>query len=169
MKAARAERLPSLSVSGDFGAAGVTPSNQSTSVYTAAGTLTIPFYEGSRIRGDILQATAAVRQRKAELADTLAQVNQDVRQAFINLEAAGRQVLVAQKNVALANETLMQSRDRFLEGIADSVEVVQSEQSVVQANDDLITVTFAHSLSKVALARAMGDAEMTLSQLLRTP
>ena len=168
LKAARAERLPSLSISGDFGAAGITPTNQATGVYTATGTLTIPLFEGGRIRGDTEQASAAVRQRKAELEDTRAQVNQDVRQAFINLDAAGKQVAVAQKNVELASETLIQSRDRFLEGIADSVEVVQSEQSVVEANDDLITATFTHSLSKVALARAMGDAEVTLPQLLRT-
>jgi outer membrane protein TolC len=169
LRAAHSERLPTITVTGDFGAAGVTPTNQATGVYTAAGTLTIPLYEGGRIRGDIEQASAAVRQRKGELEDTRAQVNQDVRQAFVNLNTAARQVVIAQENVALAKETLAQSKDRFLEGIADSVEVVQSEQSVVQADDDLITATFAHSLNKVALARAMGDAEVTLPQLLRTP
>ena len=53
LKAAHAERAPSLGISADFGAAGVTPTHHSTSVYTVSGTLTIPLYEGGRIHGDI--------------------------------------------------------------------------------------------------------------------
>ena len=44
---------------------------------------------------------------------------------------------------------------------------MQSEQAVVQADDDLITALFEHNLAKVSLARAMGDAQTTLPQLLR--
>jgi hypothetical protein len=44
---------------------------------------------------------------------------------------------------------------------------VQSEQAVVQADEDLIAATFDHNLAKVSLARAMGNAEQILPQLLR--
>lgn len=167
VKAAHAEHLPTVNVNADFGAAGTTPSQHSTGVYNVYGTLTIPLYEGGRIRGDIQQADAALKQRQAELADAHAQVDQDVRQAFINLSAASDQVGVAQSNVDLSHETLTQSRDRFAAGVADTVEVVQAEQAVVQADDDLISAVFQHNLAKVALARAMGNAEQSLPQLLR--
>ncbi len=167
VKAAHAERLPTVNVNADFGAAGVMPTNHATGVYTVYGTLTVPLYQGGRIRGDVEQAHAALKQRQAELADAHAQVDQDVRQAFINLNAAADQVAVAQSNVQLSHETLTQSRDRFVAGVADSVEVVQSEQAVVQADDDLISAVFEHNLAKVSLARAMGNAEQTLPQLLR--
>ena len=167
MKAAHAERIPSLGINADFGAAGVTPTNHSTSVYTVSGTLTIPLYEGGRIHGDIVQAQAVLRQRQAELDDLRGQVDQDVRQAFIDLGSAADQVDVAQRNAKLAAETLEQSRDRFNAGIADAVELVQAEQAVVQADDDSITAVFEHNLAKVALARAIGSAEQTLPQLLR--
>lgn len=167
VKAAHAERLPTVNVNADFGAAGTTPSFHSTAVYNVSGTLIIPLYEGGRIRGDIQQANAALNQRKAELSDTHAQVDQDVRQAFINLSAAADQVAVAQSNVELSHETLTQSHDRFLAGVTDTVEVVQSEQTVVQADDDLISAIYEHNLAKVALARAMGNAEQTLPTLLR--
>ena len=167
LKAAHAERTPQLAVAADFGGAGVTPSSHSTGVYQVAGTLTVPLYEGGRIRGEIQQAEAAVKQRKAEMEDLRGQVDQDVRQAFINLNSASDQVVVAESNVKLSHDSLAQSRDRFAAGVADTVELVQAEQAVVQADNDYITAVFEHNLAKVSLARAMGNAEQTLPQILR--
>lgn len=166
VKATRAERYPTLNIDANFGAAGTTPSFHSTGVYTVSGLLAIPIYEGGRIRADEKAADAALKQRQAELANAHAQADQDVRQAFIDLNAAADQVAVAQSNVQLSHETLTQSRDRFIAGVADTVEVVQAEQAVVQADDDLISAVFEHNLAKVSLARAMGNAEQTLPQLL---
>ena len=167
LKAAKAERLPTLRISADVGAAGLTPSHQSSGVFSVAGTLNVPLYEGGRIKGDEEQAQAALRQRKAEFDDLRGQVDEDVRQAFIDLDSAADQVVVAQSNEDLAHETLRQSTDRFTSGVADTVELVQAEQAVVQADNDWINAVFEHNLAKAALARAMGNAERTLPQLLR--
>ena len=166
-KAAHAERYPNVAVEGTFGASGVTPSHESIGVYTVAGTLTIPIYEGGRIHGEIVQAQAVLKQRKAEYEDLRGQVDEDVRQAFIELSAAEDQVGVAKSNVDLSHATLTQSRDRFASGVTDTVEVVQAEQAVEQADDDFITAVYEHNLAKVALSRAMGNAEQTLPQLLQ--
>jgi outer membrane protein TolC len=166
-KAAHAERYPKLAVDGTFGAAGITPTHESTGVYTVAGTLTVPIFEGGRIHGDIQEASAAVKQRKAEYENLRAQVDEDIRQAFIDMSSAEDQVGVAQSNVELAHASLEQSRDRFAAGVTDTVEVVQAEQSVVQADDDYITAVYEHNLAKVALARSMGNAEQVLPQLLQ--
>ena len=167
LKATRAERVPQVAVDANFGGAGITPSHESTGVYTVTGTLTIPIYEGGRIHGEIQQATAALQQRRSELENVRGQVDQDVRQAFIDLNSAADQVGVAQSNVTLSHDSLQQSSDRFAAGIADSVELVQAEQAVVQADNDYITAVFEHNLAKVSLARAMGNAEQSLPQLLR--
>ena len=167
LKAAHAERLPNLAVDANFGAAGTTPSSHATGVYTVSGLLTIPLYEGGRIHGEVQQAEAALHQRQSELEDARGQVDQDVRQAFINLNAAADQVGVAKSNVSLSHNLLEQSRDRFAAGVTDTVELVQAEQSAVQADDDLITAVYEHNLGKIALARAMGNAEANLPQLLR--
>ncbi len=169
VKAARAERMPSLAVNADFGASGTTPTNHSDGVYTVSGTLTIPLYQGGRVRADEEVAQAALRQRTAERDDVRGQVDQDVRQAFIDLDTAADQVGVAEDNRALAHEALTQSTDRFVAGVADTVELVQAEQAVVQADDDFITAVYDHNLGKVSLARSMGNAEQTLPQLLRKP
>ena len=64
--------------------------------------------------------------------------------------------LVAQKNVSLANENLARSRDRFTSGVTDSVEVVQSEQSLASANDQHIMSVYNHNLAELMLARSLG-------------
>jgi outer membrane protein TolC len=164
--AARAEYLPSLSIAGNYGAEGVNPS-QSHASYTVAGTLIVPIFQGGRVQGDIEQARAALNQRKAELQDTFGAIDHDVRAAFIDLNAAADQVAVAESNVSLSKYTLVQARDRFVAGIADTVEVVQAHQTVAQADNDYINAVFEHNLAKVALSRAMGQAELTVQKLLR--
>ena len=167
VKAAHSEYLPSVQIRADAGIAGTAPTQTSFGVYTVQGIVTIPVYNGGRTAGDERQAEAAQHQRKAEYEDTRAQVDQDVRMAYIQLNAANRQATLAQRNQGLAHETLTQSTDRFFAGITDSVEVVQAEQAVVQADDDLITALFEHNLAKLSLARAMGESEETLPQLLQ--
>ena len=90
-----------------------------------------------------------------------------MRVAFIDLNAAADQVVVAESNVSLSRDILLQARDRFVAGIADTVEVVQAQQTVAQADNDYINAVFEHNLAKVALSRAMGQAELTVQTLLR--
>ncbi len=71
--AARAERLPSLSLSADYGAIGMNPS-QSHGTFSVVGSLKFPIWQSGRIEGDIEQAAAALAQRQAELEDLRGQI-----------------------------------------------------------------------------------------------
>ena len=57
----------------------------------------IPVWQGGRAAGDIAQAEAVLAQRQAELEDTRGQIEAQVRQAYLDLEAAAGQVEVARK------------------------------------------------------------------------
>ena len=58
------------------------------------------------------------------------------------------------------------SKDRFTSGVTDSVEVVQSEQSLASANDQYITSVYNHNLAKLTLARATGVARTGYNRYL---
>lgn len=166
VKAAHAERYPTLGFTVDYGAIGINPS-QSHGTFTFNGSLNFPIYQGTRVKGDILQADAALQQRKAELEDVRGRVDYDVRNAFLDLDSAADQVSVAKSNVDLAAETLVQARDRFSAGVADTVEVTQAQETVATANNDYISAVYSHNLAKVTLARSIGEAEQNIRQFLK--
>jgi len=165
LSAARGERYPVVAVNGNYGDQGATFS-QSHGVFSFQAGINVPIFTGGRIKGDITQAEATLRQRKAEAENIRGQIDYDVRTAFLNLNAAKEQVDVAHQNVDLANDNVARSRERFAAGVTDSVEVVQSEQSLASANDQYITSLYSHNLAKLALARALGVARTNLSQYL---
>jgi outer membrane protein TolC len=166
LSAARAERLPSLSVSADYGAIGINPA-QSHGTFSVAGSLKFPIWQGGRIEGDIEQAGAVLAQRRAELADLRGQVEADVRKAYLDVEAARSQVEVARENIQVSQDNLKLTRQRFDAGVTDNVTVVQSQESVASAELDYINSVFAHNVAKISLARAIGRAAEDLAKFLQ--
>jgi len=163
--AARAERLPSVSVSADYGAIGTNPA-QSHGTFTVVGVVHIPIWQGGRTEGNIAQAEAALIQRRAELEDIKGRIESDVRNAFLDLQAATSQVDVALKNIDVTKQNLDLTRQRFEAGVSDNVEVIQSQESLTTAQLDYINSVFAHNLAKLSLARAIGRAADRLPQFL---
>jgi outer membrane protein TolC len=165
LSAVKGERYPVVAVNGDYGDQGSTFS-QSHGIFSFQAGINVPIFTGGRIKGDITQAEATQRQRKAEAENIRGQIDYDVRTAFLNLNAAKEQVDVARQNVDLANDNVARTKERFAAGVTDSVEVVQSEQSLASANDQYITSLYSHNLAKLALARALGIARTNFSQYL---
>ena len=168
LAAARAERLPTVGVSGDYGTLGSTLAN-GRATFSVAGRVHIPLWDGGRTGAHVSQAEAVVAQRKAELEDLSSQIEADIRRAILDLTAATSQVDLTQRNIAVTRQVLDLTRQRFEAGVADSVEVVQAQELVATAELDFINGVFAHNLSKLTLARATGQANELVGQFLTLP
>jgi outer membrane protein TolC len=168
LSAVRGERYPVLAVNGDYGVQGAR-FDHSHSAFSFQAGVSVPVFTSGRIKGDLTQAEAVLRQRRAEAENLRGQIDYDVRTAFLNLQAGKEQVAVAGQNVALANENLSRSKERFAAGVTDSVEVVQAQQSLASANDQYISSLYSHNLAKLQLARALGVARTNYSQYLAVP
>jgi outer membrane protein TolC len=166
LSAARGERLPSVTLNGNYGVLGTDPTSAH-GVFAVTGSVNVPIWEGGRIKGDIQQAEATLRQRKAELEEEHGRVEQEVRNALVELRTASGQVQLAERNRGYANETLTESRDRFAAGVATTVEVVQAQEQVASAENDYISSLFSFDLARLSLARAIGEAETSLPDLLK--
>jgi len=166
--AAKFERLPSLAVAADYGVTGVNPA-QSHGTFDVTGTLRFAIWQGGRTEGDIEQAQAALIQRQSELSEIRGRIQSELKDAFLDLEAATSQVQVAESNRQVARENLELTRQRMEAGIADSVEVTQAQETVATSDLDYITSLLSHNLAKLSLARALGDAEDKLSAYLAIP
>jgi outer membrane protein TolC len=164
-KAAVAEQYPTASVTGDFGDLGETPGH-SHGTYTATGEISAPILQIAKTRGDIQVADAALQQQKARYSDQVQQVNQDVRDALLDIEAAAKLVEATKSNVDLANEALSEAQQRFKAGVADNLEVSDAQAQTEQANDQYISALYQHNVAKLSLARAVGYAGSDYKQAL---
>ncbi len=109
-----------------------------------------------------------MRQSRQQLENLRGQIDYEVRSALLDLASASEQVEVARSSVDLANQTLAQGRDRFTAGVADNLEVIQAQEAVASANENYISSLYAHNVAKVALARAIGYAEVGVREYLQS-
>jgi outer membrane protein TolC len=159
LRASAAEAYPSASVAADYGEIGSPNFGSAHGTFSAGVALAIPIFQGTKVRADRLQASAALEQRKAELADLGARIDDEVRTTFYNLKSSSDLVAVAKSNVDLADQTLTQARDRNAAGVADNLEIVQAQESVSAANQSYIASLYAFNVAKLSLAQVLGVAE----------
>jgi outer membrane protein TolC len=164
-QSASAERYPSVGAEVGYGLSGPTP-GRSHGTVDAAITLRIPIFQGGRVHADVLEADAALSRENQQLQDLRAMIDQEVRDAYLDLDADAREVSVEKSAVELATETLEQSRDRFRSGVTDNVEVVQAQDALAIADDAYIASLYSYNLAKISLARATGVAESQYSEYL---
>ena len=165
-KAASAERYPTVSAAADYGATGTNPASSHGTV-DAAAVLRLPIFQGGRVHGDNLVADSLLASAKQRLEDLRAGIDQEVRDAFLDLQDTAQEVSVNKNAVQLATETLQQSRDRFASGVTDNIEVVQAQESLADANDAYIASLYRYNAAKISLARALGVAESSYAAYLK--
>lgn len=156
--AAKAERYPTISASGDYGDIGPTLGH-SHGTFDAVGSASVPLFEEARLRGDAREAQAQLEQKQAQLSDIQGQVSADVRNSILDIEAAAKQVAVSRSNVELATEALSEAQQRYAAGVADNLAVSQAQTASAQAADQYVTSLYQHNVAKLSLARALGIAQ----------
>jgi outer membrane protein TolC len=164
-KAAIGEALPTVRLNADYGVIGRRPT-ENHPTYTTAAALQIPIFQGGKVKGDVMQADALLRQREATAADLRGQIEFEVRTSFLDLQSAAEQVQVAQSSVDLAQEALTQARDRFRAGVANTIELVQAQEAIAVTNENYISSTFSYNVAKLMLARSLGVAERAVKDFL---
>ena len=165
LRAQKAQRLPVVSLTADYGGGGANLGNLN-QVYSIAGNITVPIYTGGRIHADIEQAQADLARREAEYEDLKGRVAYDVRVAWLDLGSSDSSVRVAQRNKALAEKALVQSQDRYSNGVTNYLEVVQAQEALSGANENYIQSLFSYNVAMISLARAIGGAETRLPELM---
>ena len=165
LRAQKAQRLPVVSVSANYGGGGPNLGNFN-QVYTLAANISAPIYTGGRIHADIQQAQADLARREAEYEDLKGRVAYDVRVAWLDLSASDSSVKVAERNKSLAERALTQSADRYANGVTNYLEVVQAQEAVAIAGENYIQSVFSFNVAMISFARAVGGAETRLLELL---
>ncbi len=158
LKAAGEERLPKLTLSGNWGEQGLTPTTV-IPVYQYQASLDIPLFTGGRIEAERAKMDIALRQLKQQEQAARDSIALEVKTSIAQLGAARNEVNVANLGVDLARQEVEQARDRFQAGVADNIEVVNAQNELARANDNQIAALYRYNQARADLAHAEGQME----------
>jgi len=157
-RAATADRYPTITANADYGDIGVNV-RHSHGTGDAQGTLSAPVFKEFALRGEAQIAQSQLDTQKAQTSDLNAQVDADVRDALLDIEATQKQVEVARSSVDLAKEALSEAQERYTNGVSDNLAVSEAQQSVAQANNQYVISLYRNDVAKLNLARALGAGQ----------
>ena len=144
------------------------PDRVSTAVptYTVGATVRVPLFSAGSDKARSIEAAATLRRRSAELEETRAKVYYEVQAALLDVDAAQAAGRSPRATVELADEQLVQARDRFGAGVADTIEVVQAQEAVASAHDVSVASLYGYNAAQASLAAALGLAEEHMPRFL---
>ena len=154
-KAAVHQRYPSVIFNGDYGSQGANGGIYH-DIWTATGTITIPVFQEAKFRGDTQTAAYMVQNARAQIGNLRTQIDQQVRDSMIDLDAAAVLVKVARSNVELSTTALQQATDRFQAGIEDNLPATQAQSTLAQAQTQYVNAVFQYNQAKLGFARNLG-------------
>jgi len=154
----RSYRLPTLTFSGYYAVSDVTGVS-TVGNFMAQGTLSVPLFREAKLRGDADAARAQMDSVNAQLEDLRGHIDQQVRSALLDANAASELVQVAHSNVDLATRALSDETDRVNAGVDDNLPLVTAQATLASAQSNLVESLYQYNLAKLALARAAGILE----------
>lgn len=157
-KAVKYQRLPSLSFGGYYGVLGETRGLYH-GVFSAAGKLSFPILEEGQLRGEREVAVAQVTGLQHQIASLKVTIEQQIRAAMLDVDAASELVKVARSNVDLATQQLQDTMDRYVAGVDDNLPVVQAQATLAAAKSRLVETLYQYNQAKLTLARNTGVVE----------
>jgi outer membrane protein TolC len=163
VKSAKAVNLPTAHVDANYGIIGQNPWS-SHGTFAVSGTVDFPIFN-SKSKSETTEKEALVMQRQAEVDSLHGRIELEVRSALLELQSAEEQYKVAQSSLALVRQQLDQAQDRFAAGVANNLEVVQAQEAIALADENVIRSLYALNASRALLARAAGVAEQSAEEV----
>lgn len=152
-RAIKYENLPSLGVTGYVQESGRDPLRGSWNVQVG---VQVPILDGLRRQTRAQEQAVRVEAQQVREQDLVQQIEQEARQAVLDLASARTQVEVARERLRLAEQELAQAEERFRAGVAGSVETTQAQAGLTLARDALIQAGVAYGTARVSAYRALG-------------
>ena len=156
----RARFYPKVSINGNIGELGRSIGGVDTTGLIQ-GQIDFTIFDRDR-EGEAQQLASRLKRLDDQIADLRRGLDEEIREALLNLESASDQVRVAADGQDLAVRELQMAQDRFAAGTANNVEVVTAQDELARAQQNYILAVSSHVDAKFALARAMGDTEKNI-------
>jgi multidrug efflux system outer membrane protein len=157
--AARKAFFPSLNLTGSAGFESITLANllrpEALAASMAAG-LAQPIFTGFQLEGQLQQAQGREAELLAEYRKAIVDALADVENALIAVRQTAEHERLQSVVVASARRAYQITEERLREGTIDVVTLLNTQQTLFQAQDNLTTTRFQRMQALVALFQALG-------------
>jgi outer membrane protein len=164
---ARAEFLPTLNAFGSWEVDNETFTSRGGNNWTAGATLNFNLFDGGARRARLAESHARERQAEA-LRDQLASaIRLQVREAFLNLTAAGERVEVSRQSASQAQESLRILQNRYEAGLETMSDVLSAETVHARAERDFLNAVYDERIAFATLELATGELAANSQSVVR--
>ena len=157
VSSARSSYLPSISLSGGWGWANqqFPPTNRSWSLSLRGS---YPLFNGFQRETALFRARAVANQsRQSERAAAL-NLSSELDAAYASSQSALAGVDLAERNVALSEESLRVVQERYRLGLATILELQDAQITLTQAEVDLVSRQFDYDVAVASIEALLGQA-----------
>lgn len=162
------QRWPALNMNGNYGLASKNWDDNEKQEQWALGVgVSVPVFDGLRSSADRRIALSRQRAQEFRIRSLELQISSELRLAVQDAGSRNAQIEVAEKSLRLAQEELRLAQQRYQQGVADNREVVEAQNRLAIAEDNLVEAIFQYNLSRVELARAKGDVRTVLAEKVK--
>jgi len=158
---ATANMLPQLSLTGSFGNATVDAGSlfePSSGIWSIAGGLSAPLFQGGTLRAERRAAIAAYDQALAQYRLTVLQAFQNVADTLTALENDAQSLRAQRDALEAAQASLHLTQEQYAVGAVDSVTLLSAQQSYQQARINYVRALASRYTDTVTLFQALGGA-----------
>jgi len=155
---AKADFYPRLTLSGSVALQALQVKNLgfSANTYSFGPSLTIPIFEGGRLRRTVELREAQQQEAAINYQKTVLQAFTDVDNALIAYAAEQRRRSRLAEQAVQSRRALNLAQSRFRQGVSDFLEVLTAQRTVLAAEQQLSDSTATVSANLVALYKALG-------------
>ncbi|MEK7404020.1 MAG: TolC family protein [Acidobacteriota bacterium] len=153
---ARASRLPQVVFHGVFEADRQRFINRGGANWLAAVSLRWSLFNGFSDKARVEEAEYGLRRARAQRNQAESHVRLHVRKAHADLRAAQERIAVAQAAVAMAEESLRITKNRYENGLSNVTDLLRNETAVLESRNRRLAAVYDQRLAATNLALATG-------------
>src|SRR5450830_1093798 len=159
VSAADAARYPSFSISGSVGLNALTLGalgNGASVVSALLGSVSVPLFDGGAARAQVRAQEAALEQARVAYQGVVLTALQDVEDALVALAGDRARLLHLQSAATAAGNADLLAQNRYTSGLIDFQTVLQTQRTLLTAQDSVATSSADIGADHVRLYKALG-------------
>ena len=159
VSAADAARYPGFSISGSLGLSALTLgalANSASVVNSLLAGISIPLLDGGAAKAQVLAQEAALEQARASYQLVVLTALKEVEDALVALQGDRAKLAHLQQAAKAANNAALLAQQRYQSGLIDFQTVLQTQRSLLTAQDSVASSSFDLSADHVRLYKALG-------------